>query len=222
MDPLDESKSFLKHVFSFDKDSKGEMMNIVQYAVMAVVPIIALNKIMHKYIPETDDQKSTIEILAEVIGQLIILFIGHLLINRMITYIPTYSGLIYPEYNTVTNIMGVLTITLSLQTKLGDKASILTNRVLDAWNGTESFDTAKQQAQGDGQAKLPHAIAPRAIQGADGTTSIRELPPAQLSSSQPPIQQALHQPQMPDYGGQHQNEPVAMSEYGGYENFGTW
>ena len=36
--------SLIKHVFNFDDDSKNEMMNIVQYSLLAVIPIVFLNK----------------------------------------------------------------------------------------------------------------------------------------------------------------------------------
>ena len=37
---------FFKHVFNFDDDSKTEMMNIIQYAVLALIPVVILNKSM--------------------------------------------------------------------------------------------------------------------------------------------------------------------------------
>jgi hypothetical protein len=46
MDNSDDSKSFFKHVFNFDDDSKGEILNIIQYALLAIIPIILLNKSM--------------------------------------------------------------------------------------------------------------------------------------------------------------------------------
>ena len=33
------------------------MMNIVQFAVIALIPVIILNKTMQKYVPEADDEK---------------------------------------------------------------------------------------------------------------------------------------------------------------------
>ena len=35
-----EEMGFFKHVFNFDEESKGEMLNIIQYCVMAFIPII--------------------------------------------------------------------------------------------------------------------------------------------------------------------------------------
>jgi hypothetical protein len=72
MDSLEETSkvsskmTFFKYVFNFDEDSKNDMMNIVQYAVLAIIPIIVLNKTMQKYVPEADEEKGSAEILAEV------------------------------------------------------------------------------------------------------------------------------------------------------------
>ena len=37
---------FFKHVFNFDEQSKAEMLNIVQYAVLALIPVVILNKLI--------------------------------------------------------------------------------------------------------------------------------------------------------------------------------
>jgi hypothetical protein len=44
MDNSTDQKSFLKHVFNFDDDSKSELLNIIQYAILAIIPVIVLNK----------------------------------------------------------------------------------------------------------------------------------------------------------------------------------
>ena len=220
MDPLDESTSFLKHVFKFDKDSKGDMMNIIQYAILALAPVVILNKLMYKYIPDADEDKSSIEILVEIVGQMVILFIGQLIIHRIITYVPTYSGIIYPEHNIITNILAMLIITLSLQTKLGDKASILSTRFMDAWNGTESFKNVEHTKDGheQNQPQLTNPIPPRQMALSDGTTMMHDLPLSQPLQPTLPVQNIQQQQQQQ----QISNEPIAMSEYAGYENFSTW
>jgi signal recognition particle GTPase len=43
---------FFGYVFNFDSETKSELMNITQYALMALIPIVFLNKIMQKFIPE--------------------------------------------------------------------------------------------------------------------------------------------------------------------------
>ena len=60
-----------------------------------------------------------------------------MIIHRIITYIPTYSGDKYPEFHVIFIILAVLMITMSLQTKLGEKISILVDRLFELWNGKQ-------------------------------------------------------------------------------------
>ena len=97
MDSSDESnKNFFKHVFNFDDESKSDILNIIQYALIGIIPVVILNKSIGKYVPEADDKKSSLEVTAEIIIQIIITFMGILIIHRIITFIPTYSGSKYP------------------------------------------------------------------------------------------------------------------------------
>ena len=151
MDSSDDSnKSFLKHVFNFDDESKSEMLNIIQYALLAIIPIIVLNKSMQKFVPEAEDNKGSLEISAEIIVQIIVIFIGLLFIHRVITYVPTYSGVNYPDFSIIFIILAVLMITMSLQTKLGEKVSILVERLNDLWEGNNASDKKKKKGSKNG------------------------------------------------------------------------
>ena len=102
MDTSDDSnKNFFKHVFNFDDESKSEILNIIQYALIAIIPVVLLNKTIGKYVPEADDKKGSLEISAEIIIQVIVTFIGLLLIHRIITFIPPYSETKYPDFNII-------------------------------------------------------------------------------------------------------------------------
>lgn len=129
--PLNKTNGFIKHVFNFDTDTKKELLNIIQYGLTIIIPIIILNKSIKKYIPEVDEEKGSLEIALEVVGQMIVLFFGIYLIHRVATYFPTYSGSEYKELNMFNMIAGFLVIVLSLQTKLGEKVEILTKRGLE-------------------------------------------------------------------------------------------
>jgi hypothetical protein len=124
-------ETFFQHVFNFDEPSKREMMNIVQYTVVALVPIVMLNKLMQKYVPEADDEKGSLELLAEVVIQTVFMFVGILIINRAVTFVPPYSGTKYEQFSIIHMIPATLIIILSLQTKLGEKVSILYDRIED-------------------------------------------------------------------------------------------
>ena len=228
MESLDEfSKTsngkpgFLKHVFNFNEESKSDMLNIIQYAVLALVPIVILNKLMQRFVPEADEEKSSIEITAEVLAQVIFMFLGILIIHRIITYIPTYSGDKYVEFNVVTIILSVLIIILSLQTKLGEKVSILVDRIGELWDGNKDTKNGKK---GKGNVKVSQPISQNQITtnqalNSMGSTSISSLPPSQPSQQLPDYNQMYQQDSTPLVGASspvtESFEPQAANSVGG-------
>ena len=142
-------KTFFNHVFSTSEESKAEFFNVMQYSGIALIPIIALNKIVQRFIPDADPDKSSLEILFEIVVQLVILFVGIILVHRTVTYIPTYSGFKYDSLSLTSNVLIFLIIVLSIQTKLGIKVSILFERLADLWNGTDSRYRGDEEG-GDG------------------------------------------------------------------------
>jgi hypothetical protein len=213
---------FFKHVFNFDEESKTEILNIIQYAVLALVPIIILNKITQKYVPEADDEKKSIEILSEVLAQVIFMFLGIFLIHRILTYIPTYSGEKYPVWNIIGPIIPMLVIITSLQTKLGEKISILVDRLVELWEGPK--DTKKGK-NGNGNVKVSQPISQNQStmnqslnsmgSNSMGSTSISSLPPPQMQQMQ-----SYDQTQQQNSGQVMESfEPEAAN--GGFGAFGS-
>jgi hypothetical protein len=141
MDILQESKevnrkTFLSHVFSTTEEGKAEVLNVVQYSILGVIPVVILNKLVQRFVPEADSESSSLELLAEIFIQLVVMFCGIIVIHRVITYIPTYSGFKYESLALTNVILAFLIIVLSIQTKLGIKVNILVDRLNDLWNGT--------------------------------------------------------------------------------------
>jgi len=141
MDILQETKdihrkTFLNHVFSMTDEGKAEMFNVVQYAIMGVVPIVVLNKLIQRFIPEADTDRSSLEILVEILIQIIVMFCGIIIVHRVITYFPTYSGFKYDQLILTNVILAFLILVLSIQTKLGLKVNILYDRLGELWNGS--------------------------------------------------------------------------------------
>lgn len=205
---------FFKHVFNFNDDSKSDMMNIVQYAAIALLPVVILNKAMQRFVPEADDEKGNVEIVAEIIGQVFIMFLGILIIHRIITFIPTYSGSKYANFDVTNIILAMLVIILSLQTKLGEKVSIIVDRVMELWEGPK--DTKKKAKKGQGNVKVSQpisqgqsAVVNIPMMTSPGTTSISSLPSGQ------------QQPQQ-DYNNMYQqdNTPLVGAASPGMEGFG--
>lgn len=142
-----DKKTFFTHVFSTNEESKAEILNIVQYSTLGVIPVVILNKLVQRFIPEADPDKSSVELLIEIFVQLIIMFCGVVLIHRIITYIPTYSGFNYENLALTNVILSFLVIVLSIQTKLGIKVNILFDRINELWNGETQDAKAKAKAQ---------------------------------------------------------------------------
>ena len=157
-----QNVGFVKHVFNFDEDTKIDLLNIVQYSFLSLIPMVLLNKSIQRYIPESDDKKGSFEILAEVLGQIVVMFVGIFFINRIVTYVPTYSGEKYPEFNLITVILAFLMILLSLQSKLGEKVTILTDRIYDMWGGEKKVEAQKKSSVKVSQPLAPGHQASRA------------------------------------------------------------
>jgi len=133
-------KTFLSHVFSMTEESNAEVLNALQYCFMGVIPVVILNKTIHRLVPEADPEKSSIELLAEISIQLVLIFVGIIVIHRIITYIPTYSGFKYENLCLTNMILGFLIIVLSIQTKLGLKVNIMVDRIVELYNGPGGYE----------------------------------------------------------------------------------
>ena len=220
---ISSKMGFFKHVFNFEEESKGEIFNLIQYSTIALIPVVILNKAMQKYVPEADEEKGSFELLAEVMTQISVMFIGILLINRIITYVPTYSGIKYPDFSVTYIILAVLVITMSLQTKLGEKVSILFDRVVELWDGKPEKNTKKgkkgsvkvsqpisgqQQMQNNNSSQMAMNQSLYGGGGGEsqGTTSISQLPMTSGGQS------------MPDYNTMHRgdNTPLVAAASPGY------
>lgn len=134
---IENKSTFFKHLFNGTAEGNAEFLNVIQYSFLGLIPILILNKLVHNYIPEVDEDKSSIELLVEILLQLIVMFCGIILIHRGVTYLPTYSGYLYESLNLTSVVLAFLIIILSLQTKIGLKVNILYDRLLELWNGGE-------------------------------------------------------------------------------------
>jgi len=130
-------KTFLNHVFSTTEESKAEIFNVLQYSFLGVIPVILLNKFVQRFIPELDIDKSSLEVLVEIILQIIVMFVGVIFIHRIITFVPTYSGFKYDNFVFTNIILAFFILVFSIQTKLALKTNLLLERTYSLWYGPE-------------------------------------------------------------------------------------
>lgn len=176
-------KSFLSHVFSMAEESNAEVLNVIQYSVLGVVPVVMLNKSIQRFIPEADPEKSSIEVLAEIIIQLIVMFVGIILIHRVVTYIPTYSGFKYENLNLTNVVLAFLIIVLSIQTKLGLKVNIMVDRIMELWNGPSTNEKKEGMKNNVKVSKPVSQHAPSQADYLDNTNMQNTFPPAPVATT---------------------------------------
>lgn len=181
-------KTFFNHVFSTTEESKAEIMNVVQYSLLGVIPIVILNKLIQKFIPEANHEKSTIELLAEILIQLIVMFCGIILVHRVITYIPTYSEFKYESLTLTNVILAFLVLVLSIQTKIGIKVNILFDRVVDLWNGTSSSSSSSDESPKQ-KVRVSQPVSRHVPSQGDNMDSFQGdmFPPAPMVTSNKPM-----------------------------------
>lgn len=223
-----ESMGFFNYVFNFDNENKHRIMNMIQYTLLTIIPILLVLRGIKHIIPEDDDSKGSIEILAESVGQIILIMLAIWITNKIINFIPTYSGEEYPKFNEITFIIPFILLLATMQTKLGAKFNILIDRFMNLVTGKskEPPPQAKNQ-QGQNVVRISQPLAGQHQPSQADYLDRSQLLPSnpQLSSlppsyAQQPQQQA--QQQMQDFNSMYQqNEPMAANESGG-SGWGSW
>lgn len=140
-----KKEGFFNYVFRFDNSTKAELLNLSQYTILLLIPITLLNQIISMYVPQVDEKKSSFEILVEVLGELVFIMIALFYIHRIISYIPTFSGVKLNGFNLIQTIPLFLVILLSIQTKIGKKMSILVERTKEYLNIGDEPEKEKQK-----------------------------------------------------------------------------
>jgi len=202
-----EQKTFISHVFDGTPEGNAEYMNVAQYALMGVVPIIVLNKLIQTYIPDVDLDKSSLELMVEIALQIVIMFAGVIIIHRAITYFPTYSGFKYESLTATNVVLAFLIIILSIQTKLGMKANILYDRAIELWNG----EKAPVPKEGMTQKKEINIAKRKMMQPEIDEDIYYSGPPAPQSTSRSQQLEEQQGQQVPELGSQLQSGPMAAN-----------
>jgi hypothetical protein len=217
-----ESTGFFNYVFNFDSENKHRIMNMLQYTLLTIIPVLLLLRGIKHIVPEDDESKGSIEILAESVGQVILIMLAIWLTNKIINYIPTYSGEDYPKFNEISFIIPFILILATMQTKLGAKFNILIDRVMNLFSRHEPPQKNEQGGQNVVRVTQPMAGQHQPSQ-ADYLDRNQLLPSNPMMSSMPtkfPPQQLQQQqpPQQEMY--QMSNEPMAANDGG--SSWSSW
>ena len=169
---------FFKQVFKLNEDAQGEVLNMMQYVAIGFIPAIIVIYVIRYYVPDPDDDKGSLTILAEIFAQTFGMLLGIYFIHRMIIYFPTYSGIKYERFHIINILMVFVMILFSIKTKLGEKAQILVERAVDMWSGSNKAGPA--QGQGQSQVRVTQPITGSMASGVPMTAP---PPPPQLTNN---------------------------------------
>ena len=224
---------FIKYLFDIDEDNKNELINLIQYAVIALLPILLILKAIKHFIPEEDETKGSLEIMVETVGQVVFMVGSIWFLDRIIRYIPTYTGAEYGALNPTSFLIPLLLILSTMQTKFGAKINILFDRAVDAWNGNSGN---KEVAVAQPKVRVSQPIAGQHQPSQADTIDTNQLLPSNRQLTSMPNQQVAAPPQeSPDFNQMYQNtvnqlqnadtpsmEPMAANEGGGNLFGGAW
>ena len=202
-DSTKKTEGFFKYVFKMGDYEQSVLMNIAQYTVLAIIPVIIVLYVNHYYIPDVDEEKGSLTILAEMFGQLFFILFSFYFIHRIICYFPTYSGLKYGDFSVIQLILILLFIFISMSKhKLGAKTLILIERFEDVVDGNSSMKEGyknKKDGNSGGQVRVTQPLSGQTI-GAPSSSFMLNGPP-------PPPQL---QQRSPDFNAMYaqQNNPL--------------
>ena len=190
---------YLLHV-NFDKNSKGELLNIIQYSLMAIIPVILLTKTANYFFPKADKKKGNFELLAEALGQLFVILLVLVIIHRLITYFSTWSGIDISSLNFPTLIMLFLVTAISWNKgKIGQKLKIVVDRIYqlprDNYWSADVHKAAPVVKVSRPLSRLPPPIPTHQVSQADYIKTHQKInPPASAMA-------AAHATSLPSGGG---------------------
>ena len=211
--------NFVEHVFKFDDGAKTDLLNGIQYILFALIFVTILNSALGRIMTDADESKGDVELFGEIMVHLIIMFVGLIMVDRIITFIPTYSGSEYKPINMMTLIFVFIVLQMDSESVLGRKMRMLLERVNEVWDGAregnqnagEQENKGAAQQGGQGQNTQQGGQQVMSSQPIAGQHSSNIMAPPQQPHMQAPQQQA---PQMQGGGmsqGMMSFEPMAAN-----------
>ena len=153
----DNSKSFIDYITSFSATEKAQVMNLVQYCGIAVLPLLAVLKIMKIYMPISNPLKPTSELVFEVIVQLLVILVSFFFIHKLVFYFPTYSEVKYESFSLLSGMLPLLFLMFTLDTKISEKLNVLFDRLL-SMIGLTKEPFGEEESSGEETDKKPKNV----------------------------------------------------------------
>jgi len=217
--PVPTKTGFFKHMFDLAGEDKGDLLNYLQYVVLALVPVVIVLKLLRAYIPDEDPDQGAFATLGESLAQILVIFLSIWLIDRLVRFVPTYSGVSYKPMYLTNFVAAFLMVLLTMQSKLGAKINILVDKVTALWNGDTSLKDKKVTKQAAAAPKQTAVAQNTAIQSIPTRQPITQQAPQNylnnnLGVSAPPNNQIGVPPpmQQPDFNSMYAQDNITLPD----------
>jgi hypothetical protein len=199
------NEGFFKYLLHFDDEQKHMIMNSMQYLLLAYAPLNTLDHITSTYFPDYQKELHEVEswrLLGEMLLEIIFIFFYIFILDKIIQYIPTYSGAPMGQLNWIQLVVTVMVFRLNHDTPILKKQRELQARVVNRINGEAPKTASKSQKKSKVSVSQP------------------------ISRSGVPQTMPTHTVSRADYINQHQNQsspheqmsPTSSGVYGGPQN----
>ena len=127
---MELKSGFFEYITTISSNEKAQMLNMLQYGGLAILPLLVLLKFMKMYVPEEDPLKGTPELVIEILLQLGFILLAFFFIHKLICYVPTYSTVEYGNLNLLSLVVPVFFLMFALDTNVGAKLNVVFDRLL--------------------------------------------------------------------------------------------
>jgi hypothetical protein len=204
--------SFFKRVTTIEDDQKDSLINGLQYAAMATIPVAIVDNIMRRVFVEEDaETKGTLELLAEIFAQVGLTIVLMFAIHKVILALPTYTGKPINRINYTTLSLGLLISMFSMNHIVKTKMEVVFVRLMDMWDGKvekkHTGETKVLVSQPISGKPIPsHAPSRADYLGTQNQTSM--MPTHEKKEHIPTVEQHM----------QNEIDVTSQQNYGGPEN----
>ena len=203
---------FMEHMTKMDDESKSLLMNMTQYAVLVSIPILALNYVTEIVFPEHEESKGNFELVVEILGEVVFTLISLFFINRLVTFVPTYSGTPMDSVNFMSiAILFVLSQSTCSCSELAKKLNALAKRIQKLWNGEEEEKPKKENVS------VTRPITGLAQPIPTHQASRADYVNTQQNMATPPLLPPNEATSQANYGGPTISQQVEQQQMGGFE-----
>jgi hypothetical protein len=126
------NQGFFSYVFKLSRFKQEDLMNIVQYTILSIIPVLLFVYFTKKYIPLVEYNDSSIYIFLMTFFELVFMMLGIFFIDRMVNFIPTFSGKYYEPINLTTVVIIFVLFMLIINAGFRERTNVLLER-FDKW-----------------------------------------------------------------------------------------